>query len=151
MCGSRDVAGLAGAHRVINVELAQQLRSVGVRWNPVRGDRFVVIKPPMPDDVFVVSDMTVEVHRFSTGTVIGFNGVTEWALDSIEQDQALWLPREEQLRKLLGTTFMRLERAAQGWTVTTQRDRAPSTFTDADVEQAYGLALLSLITGESPD
>lgn len=133
---------------VISVELARRLHEAGVRWNPERGDRFVVIRPPMPDEVFVVSDMTVEVHRFSTGTVIGFNGVTEWALDSIQQDQALWLPREEQLRTLLGGTFKQLAPDEQGWTVTTQRGRGPVAFSAADAEQAYGLALLALITGE---
>ena len=133
---------------MISVELARRLGEAGVRWNPVRGDRFVVIRPPMTEDVFVVSDMTVEVHQFSTGTVIGFNGVTEWALDSIQQDQALWLPREEQLRTLLGGTFRALTPDEHGWTVTTERDGGPATFSAADAEQAYGLALLALITGD---
>ena len=57
----------------------------------------------MDDEVFVVSDMTVEVHDFPTGKVIGFNGTTEWALDSLAQGDVVWLPREDQLRELLGT------------------------------------------------
>jgi hypothetical protein len=132
---------------MIDVELAQKLRDAGVRWDPVAGDRFVVIDPPMPDEVYVVSDMTVDVHRFSTGTVIGFNGTTEWALDSIEHRRALWLPREEQLRRLLGGTFVALTRTDDGWAVTTRRGDTEFTFEHGDAEQAYGLALLALIVG----
>lgn len=51
----------------------------------------------MDQDVFVISDLTIDVHAFGSGTFIGFNGTTEWALDSIEQGSVLWLPRETQL------------------------------------------------------
>nr|WP_284290807.1 hypothetical protein [Angustibacter aerolatus] len=55
----------------------------------------------MPDrgmdaDVFVVSDMTIEVHSGPGGTFMGFNGTTEWALDSVDTDDVVWLPREDQ-------------------------------------------------------
>ena len=105
----------------------------------------MVVEPTVIEDVFVVSDMTVEVHRFTTGTVIGFNGVTEWALDSVEQDSALWLPREEQLRTLLGGTFRALERGESSWTVTTERQGFTAQFSDADPEQAYAKALVELL------
>ena len=45
-----------------------------------------------------------KVVTVKTGDVIGFNGTTEWALDSIELDHVLWLPREDQLRELMGAT-----------------------------------------------
>ena len=69
------------------------------------GDRFVLPNRGMDDDVFVLSNMTVEVHEFPSGKVIGFNGVTEWALDSVDQREAVWLPAEHQLRDLLGGLF----------------------------------------------
>ena len=50
----------------------------------------------MDGDVFVLSDMTIEVHRFAQGEVLGFNGTVEWALDSVEFHEALWMPREDQ-------------------------------------------------------
>ena len=59
----------------------------------------------MDGDVFVLADMTVEVHRPRTAaasTVIGFNGTTEWALDSVDQTDAVWLPAEDQLRDPAG-------------------------------------------------
>jgi hypothetical protein len=128
---------------VITVEQAKRLRKAGALWVPGPGDRFVVPDREMDDDVFVVSDMTVEVHDYPGGKVIGFNGTTEWALDSIEQREVIWLPREEQLRALLGGNFVSLEATDGGFTV---RTKAGST-TAADAEQAYADALLDLLEG----
>lgn len=95
----------------------------------------------MDDDVFVVSDMTVEVHDYQGSKVIGFNGTTEWALDSIEQREVIWLPREEQLRALLGPHFRRLEAVADGYSV----ELTDSTHSSPDAEQAYADAVLHLL------
>jgi hypothetical protein len=89
--------------------------------------------------------MAIEVHRLPQGTVIGFNGTMEWALDAVRQEDALWLPRESQLRELLAGTFRGLDRVADGWLVRTEVGGEPAAFEDADVEQAYGLALLNLV------
>jgi hypothetical protein len=128
---------------VITVEQAKRLRKAGALWVPGAGDRFVVPDRDMDDDVFVVSDMTVEVHDYPGGKVIGFNGTTEWALDSIEQREVIWLPREEQLRKLLGETFVRLETVPEGYAVELTNGR----YTAHDAEQAYAEALLALLNG----
>ena len=50
--------------------------------------------------------MVVEVVDTPLGAVLAFNGTTEWALDSIEVDEAVWLPLEHQLRDLLGDAFV---------------------------------------------
>ncbi len=97
--------------------LARRLRDGGLRWEPAPGDRFVVADRNMDDEVFTVSEMTIEVHESPIGKVIGFNGTVEWALDSVTQPQTVWLPGEEQLRELLGGTFARLERDGAHWTV----------------------------------
>ncbi|WP_328333444.1 pilus assembly protein CpaE [Kribbella sp. NBC_00382] len=129
---------------MITVEQARRLRKAGALWVPGAGDRFVVPDREMDDDVFVVSDMTVEVHDYPGGKVIGFNGTTEWALDSIEQREVIWLPREEQLRALLGTHFQQLEAVPGGYAVVlTEGRRYPSD----DAEQAYAEALLALLNG----
>jgi hypothetical protein len=94
---------------MISLHLALELRDAGVVWHPRTGDRFAILQPEMTGDVFTISDMMIEAHEFSTGTVLGFNGTTEWALDSVEKDDALWLPREDQLRELLGGTFRALQ------------------------------------------
>jgi hypothetical protein len=128
---------------VITVEQARRLRKAGALWVPAAGDRFVVPDRDMDGDVFVVSDMTVEVHDYPGGKVIGFNGTTEWALDSIEQREVIWLPREEQLRKLLGTHFQRLEAVPGGYAVVLTDGR----YASEDAEQAYAEALLALLNG----
>ena len=130
---------------MISVELARQLRAAGLRWTPGAGDRFVVADRGMDADVFVLSDMTIEVHDLPEGRVIGFNGTTEWALDSVEHEQALWLPRESQLRELLAGTFRSLERTDAGWTVHTEVNGRTHVAAHPDPEHAYGLALLHLL------
>ncbi|TCC26433.1 pilus assembly protein CpaE [Kribbella sindirgiensis] len=126
---------------MITMEQAGRLRKAGVLWTPAAGDRFVVPDRDMDDDVFVVSDMTVEVHDYQGSKVIGFNGTTEWALDSIEQREVVWLPREEQLRALLGAYFQSLESTPDGYRVTLTN----STHTSEDAEQAYAEAVLHLL------
>jgi hypothetical protein len=132
---------------VITIEQARRLRKAGALWVPGAGDRFVVPDRDMDEDVFVVSDMTVEVHDYPGGKVIGFNGTTEWALDSIEQREVVWLPREEQLRALLGPRFVRLEAVPGGFGVVLTDEDDTSRFFAADAEQAYAEALLALLNG----
>ena len=129
------------------MRLARSLRDAGLRWTPAHGDRFVVADRDMDDQVFVLSDMTVELQHFPSGPVIGFNGTTEWALDSLDQQDALWLPAEHQLRDLLGAAFLRLERSADGYDVVLlSTDGSPAgqtRTTGANPSEAYGTALLA--------
>ncbi|WP_066522855.1 pilus assembly protein CpaE [Curtobacterium ammoniigenes] len=135
---------------MISVELARTLRTAGLRWHPNTGDRFIIDKPGVDDDVYTVSEMTVERHDYPTGTILGFNGTTEWALDSVAADDTLWLPREDQLRELLGPTFRSLRRIVDDATViaevTAVVDGAERTFAAAEAADAYGLALAAYIT-----
>ncbi|PCN46767.1 pilus assembly protein CpaE [Curtobacterium sp. 'Ferrero'] len=127
---------------MITVALAAALRDAGLRWHPTTGDRFVIDKPGVDDDVYTVSEMTVERHDYPSGTVLGFNGTTEWALDSVDAAESLWLPREDQLRSLLGGAFVSL---VAGFTVTATIAGAPQAFDAPDAEDAYGAALLAYI------
>ena len=126
---------------MITIEQAGRLRKAGVLWVPAAGDRFVVPDRDMDDDVFVVSDMTVEVHDYQGSKVIGFNGTTEWALDSIDQREVIWLPREEQLRALLGDHFRTLEAVPGGYRV----ELTDSSHTTPDAEQSYAQAAIHLL------
>jgi hypothetical protein len=130
---------------VLSIDLARRLRNAGVSWTPRRGDRFVVPDRDMDDDVFVVSDMVIEVHHAPGGAFMGFNGTTEWALDSIEQHKVVWLPREDQLRELIGDRLVRLERRGTGWDVVTAADSGEHVSSADDVEDAYATALLALL------
>jgi hypothetical protein len=135
---------------VITVELARSLRDAGLRWHPETGDRFVIDKPGIDDDVYTVSEMTVERHDSPTGTILGFNGTTEWALDSVTATESLWLPREDQLRELLGPSFIGLTRVRVGgrvvFTVTATIGGADRSFASEVPAIAYGQALQAYIT-----
>ena len=127
---------------MISTQLARALRDSGLSWTPAVGDWFRIDRIEAEEDVFILSDMTVEAHQYDTGTVLGFNGTTEWALDSVEVDAALWLPREHQLRGMLGTAFVSL---APGFVVTATIDGVSQDFTADDAENAYAKALLALL------
>ncbi|TDD72394.1 pilus assembly protein CpaE [Jiangella aurantiaca] len=134
---------------MISVELARKLREAGLRWEPRPGDSFVIADRGMDDEIFVVSHMVVDVHEFPSGErVIGFNGTVEWALDSVEQEAALWLPAESRLRELLGGAFVRLERIDDGYRVTLDVAGRPVEVDDDRADEAYGKALLYLATGD---
>lgn len=135
---------------VLPVALARDLRDAGLRWVPTAGDRFVLVDRDMDADVFVVSDMVADVHEFPSGPVIGFNGTVEWALDSVGTEQAVWLPAEDQLRRLLGGTFRSLtwadgQAAGMAVTVRLPGDAADTTTHGATASEAYARAVLALL------
>ena len=130
---------------MIGVEVARHLKEAGLDWKPAPGDRFAIPDRDLDEDVFVLSNMTIEVYSMPEGRVIGFNGTTEWALDDVEIDEALWLPREDQLRELLGGTFRSLTRTDAGYDVAITLLGEDRTFTAASAEEAYAGALLHLL------
>jgi hypothetical protein len=135
---------------VISRELSIALRDAGLVWHPESGDRFQLDLPEQVEaeieaDVFTVSEMTIEARRYSTGTILAFNGTTEWALDSVAFADAVWLPREDQLRELLRATFRSLTRLEDSFEVEVDIAGERRRFEHPDVAEAYGLALLELI------
>lgn len=134
---------------VIPLSLARALRDAGVRWTPAAGDAFAIADRDMDADVFYLADMTVEVHRLPSGPVIGFNGTTEWALDSIEASQTVWLPNERQLRELLGTAFRSLAGTDDGrFEAVVHLGGRDHAFRAEDADVAYAQALYFLVTGD---
>lgn len=131
---------------LISERLAGALRGAGLQWTPAPGDRFVIPQPELAGHVFTLSEMTIEAHHYPTGTVLGFNGTTEWALDSVAMEDALWLPREDQLRELLGATFVSLEQVGEDWVVSTREPGgAVVRHEAATAPDAYGSAVLALV------
>ena len=123
---------------LINVGLATDAGYVGTFRHEADHD--------LEDLVFAVSDMVVEVLELPTGRIFAFNGTTEWALDSLEVADALWLPREDQLRTLLGPTFVSLERVDSptgGYAVTVRSGAELVRHVDLSVEAAYARAVLA--------
>ena len=131
----------------MDLDLARALRSAGLRWHPEPGDAFTIDRPELEDEVFTVSDMAIEPHEFDTGTILGFNGTTEWALDSVALEDALWLPREDQLRERLGEVFRSLVSVRRGasYRVGVVVAGSERWFEAADAVTAYGAALLTLL------
>ncbi|WP_102192468.1 pilus assembly protein CpaE [Microbacterium aurantiacum] len=136
---------------MITRELAISLRDAGLTWQPDSGDRFQL---DLPDDVeheaeaeiFTVSEMTIEARRTPSGTDLAFNGTTEWALDAVTLEDAVWLPREDQLRDLLRGTFRRLVRLDDAFVVEIEIAGETLEFEHPDPSEAYGRALLELIS-----
>ena len=131
--------------------LATSLRDAGLVWSPAPGDRFVVPDRDLDDQVFVLSDMVIEAVQVPGGeSILAFNGTTEWALDALEADDAVWVPREDQLRDLLGEGFVRMERLAgptEGFAVTVRAGADEQRHGDGDAESAYARAVLALTDG----
>lgn len=132
---------------MISTDLALALREAGLVWHPASGDRFQLDEPEFEADVFTVSEMTIEPRRYPTGTILAFNGTTEWALDSVALEDALWLPREDQLRELLRGSFRALARLADTYRVETSVRGEPRAFEHPEPADAYALAVLDLLRG----
>jgi hypothetical protein len=131
---------------MITFDCARALQEAGLRWRPASGDSFSIERPGFDAEVFTVSEMTIEAHEFDTGTILGFNGTTEWALDSLALEDALWLPREDQLRGLLGGTFRSLRRSEEGnFRVSVHLAGVDEDFDAPTAADAYGSAVLMLI------
>lgn len=130
---------------MISTDLALALRDAGLVWHPASGDRFQLDEPEFEADVYTVSEMTIEPRSYPTGVILAFNGTTEWALDSVALEDALWLPREDQLRKLLRATFRSLTRLEDAYRVDAVIQGEPLSFEHPEPADAYALALLALV------
>ena len=130
---------------MITLQLARDLLDAGVLWDPAPGDRFVVDAELLTEEVFWVSNLTVEVHHERGRPFLGFNGTTEWAMDSVTLDEALWLPREDQLRRLLGNRLLSVHRGEETWEVLFEPEPGiERSVADPDLECAYAKAVLTL-------
>jgi hypothetical protein len=134
---------------VISRQLAADLRDAGLAWAPEKGDWFVIPDKGLDELEFVVSDMVVETRRMAFDRqLLAFNGTTEWAMDTLAASDALWLPREDQLRAVLGEAFMGLEYLpgeTPGYAVSMLLGDTEERFVDVDVESAYARAALALL------
>jgi hypothetical protein len=129
---------------MISRDLAVRL-APHLRWHPSNGDQFFVREPEMADAVFTVSDMVVELVERDGDSRFHFNGTVEWALDSVASADVVWLPREDQLRELVGDFFLSLD-AGDGFVVTVSGPgRAFHTPPTPLVADAYALALLHVL------
>ena len=135
---------------VISRELATRIAPY-VSWTPANGDMFFIPQPEIAESVFIVSDMVVELVVSGGESRFHFNGTVEWALDSVQSDGVVWLPREDQLREMLGDYFLSLDSSTSGFVVTVSGPgRAYHTETEIDAADAYARATLYVLGVEQP-
>jgi hypothetical protein len=96
----------------------------------------------------------IETRQTPSGPLLAFNGTTEWALDSLDVQDAVWLPREDQLRNLLGEAFVALEATGggdvpDGYAVTVQVSGDERRHIEVAADGAYARALLDLLAHRS--
>ncbi len=134
---------------MISCDLATQLAPF-LDWTPGNGDQFYIPGPEISESVFTVSDMVVELIVKNGESRFHFNGTVEWALDSVESDGVVWLPREEQLRDRLGSFFLSLDSTTAGFVVTVSGPgRSHHTDAERDPSDAYARALLYVLRGQA--
>ena len=134
---------------MISRELAVRL-APHVSWTPANGDTFFIPRPEIAESVFIVSDMVVELVVSGGESRFHFNGTVEWALDSVESDGVVWLPREDQLREMLGDHFLSLDSSAGGFVVTVSGpEKAYHTEAELDAADAYARAALYVLGASS--
>jgi len=130
---------------MIDIDVARRLRAAGLPWEPRDGDRFAIDTEDLREETFLLSSMVIEpgISR-SGGKVLRFNGTTEWALDSVEEREVVWIPREDQLREALGEAFLALRRdpAGAGFVVDLARGTDDRAITAPNAEDALAGALL---------
>ena len=130
---------------MIALELARRLHDAGLTWSPRNGDRFWVPDRELDETVFTVSDMVVEVRDLPHGRVLAFNGTTEWALDDVDEREAVWLPRLDQLLDLLGERFVSLTARSGGHVVRIRTGAGEQEHVDVGADDAAARALLGML------
>jgi hypothetical protein len=130
---------------MLSRDLARDLKRSGLEWIPRLHDAFLIPDRDLDDQVFVISDLTIDVERLAGHATIMFNGAVEWSLDYIFSQDVVWLPSEEQLRELLGDPFQRLVRHADGFSCEIDVDGVTLVFSSSIAANAYGKALLHLL------
>jgi len=137
---------------MLSLSTAIQLKEAGLKWTPGLLDYFAIPERGMDEKVFVISDLLVTVEMLSGSQIVSFQGASEWALDYLVTSEAVWVPREDQLRQLLqdallmqGNPGCRLISGLKGCTCTIELRGAKLEFTHPDASEAYAQALLTLL------
>ena len=136
---------------MISSETARKLKAAGVIWTPSLHDFFMIPERGMDDKIFVISDMLVTVDTLQGELLIMFQGASEWALDSLLTRESVWLPTEEQLRRLVEAMLIRsgkpefvLTSRIGGCTCAFELNGERYPFEGQSASEAYAEALLFL-------
>lgn len=137
---------------MISLETAERLKDAGLKWVPALHDFFAIPGRNLDERVFVVSEMLVTIEQLSGRQVVSFQGASEWALDYLLTTDAVWMPREDQLRKALEAILINqpggmltLVADAGGYRCLIPWGESDLIFEDQDASEAYAAALLFLL------
>ena len=137
---------------MLTVGTAQELRDAGIEWTPTALDMFVVPLPDLEEQIFVVSDMTILSEQLHGHPALTFHGTVEWALDHVWTGEALWLPREDQLRQMVETQLaafpdwrLTMDANGEGYHCQMQYNGQVEMFEGRDVSECLAAALLRLL------
>lgn len=138
---------------MISIGTALQLQAAGLEWIPVVNDFFAIPDRDMDDRVFVISDIQASIDKILGQPVIAFQGASEWALDNLQTRDVVWLPSEEQLRKILEAALLRkgeyrvdLICDLKGCQCIAKLNDRRYLFFSKDASEAYAAALLQFLT-----
>jgi hypothetical protein len=139
---------------MVSPQLALQLKQAGLPWRPSMRDTFALLGTGMDEQIFAISDSAVLIQLLHGQPVVTFHGSVEWALDSVQLADALWLPSETQVRQELerrlderGGSGPSLQREAGGYACGMEIE-GPQRFSAASASDAYAHALLFLLGHE---
>jgi len=137
---------------MVSLNTALKLKKAGLEWQPALHDFFAIPDRQMDETVFVLSDMLVTTDEILGIRVVSFQGASEWALDSLVTDETVWLPREDQLRRVLeeillasGHPEILLKSGLEGCSCAIHWHGARYVFIAQDASEAYAAALLHVL------
>ncbi len=144
---------------MIPVALAIELKRAGLLWRTTMHDFFAIPERGLDDRIYVLTDMMAYTELVQGWPVVAFHGTAEWALDYIFTNEVVWMPTEEQLRDTLidvlqqsqADVSLELRRAADGYRCVIGFRDGPLTFAAPTAGEAYGGALLHVLTDAHPD
>ncbi len=137
---------------MISLNTARRLKSAGLAWQPALLDFFAIPDRDLDDKIFVISDILATIEELQGTKMVSFQGASEWALDALISDEAVWLPSEGQLRQALeeillstGHPRLQLTSALGGYQCDFHFQGQVVSFHASDASETYAAALLFLL------
>lgn len=143
---------------MLTQETAQKLKDAGLKWKPALHDFFAIPFRGLDERKFVISEMLVTIEVLGGMQIVSFQGASEWALDYLVAADAVWMPREDQLRSALeaaqiagGRPEVRLSSGLEGYRCEITFQDEQLEFKASDASEAYAAALLFVLkSGKNP-
>jgi hypothetical protein len=136
---------------MISMNMALRLKQAGLKWTPKLHDFFAIPERGMDANIFVLSDLQANIEKLFGSEVVAFQGASEWALDYLVSSEAVWMPREGQLRAALmkyfpgGQPRLRLDCTKAGCYLEASHNEMVISVRASQVEDAYAEALLQAL------